>query len=75
MIKDSRKLRPAEVQKKMDLMNQQRNDKKGLASIFDVNNVKSAFQSVLKKRPNNSRQFIIVLGNDKFTNFWNYLVL
>ena len=49
----------------MDLINQQRNDKKGLASIFDIKNVKSAFQSVLKERPNNTRTFIIVLGTDK----------
>ena len=50
-------------------MNQQRNEKKGLASIFDVKNVQSAFQSVLKERPNNMRKFIIVLGSDKCISF------
>ena len=33
------------------------------STLFDVNNVKSAFQAVLKRRPNNLRTFLLVLAS------------
>ena len=33
-----------------------------LASILDIENVKSGFKTILKKRPNNYRSFILVVG-------------
>ena len=33
-----------------------------LASIFDIDNVKSGFKTILKRRPNNLRSLILVLG-------------
>ena len=68
-LKDSRELRPAEVQKQIDALekrkqeNQELQRKKGrCATLFDVDNVKSAFKAVFKKRRSNLRTFILVLG-------------
>ena len=36
-----------------------------LASILDIENVKSGFKTILKKRPNNYRSFILVVGKMK----------
>ena len=36
-----------------------------LASILDIENVKSGFKTILKKRPNNYRSYILVVGKYK----------
>ena len=40
-----------------------------LSSLFDIDNVKSAFGSVFKKRSNNARSIMLLLG--KLENAWN----
>ena len=80
-MKDSRDLRPPEVQKQIDMLGEKKKDEsKGnksqlkafqqlflnsglLLSILDIENVKSGFKTILKKRPNNFRTYILLLGN------------
>jgi len=64
-VKDSRKLRPKEVQDQLDMMKSYQintNKKDGLRKIFDVENVKQGFNTMFKRRDNNVRRFIIMLA-------------
>eukprot|EP00090_Calanus_glacialis_P015112 TRINITY_DN23975_c0_g1_i1.p1 TRINITY_DN23975_c0_g1~~TRINITY_DN23975_c0_g1_i1.p1 ORF type:complete len:391 (-),score=72.69 TRINITY_DN23975_c0_g1_i1:84-1100(-) len=68
-LKDSRTMRPPEVQKQIEMMEKQSGEaqaqtqEKGLlSSLFDIDNVKSAFGSVFKKRSNNARSIMLLLG-------------
>ena len=94
-MKDSRDLRPAEVQKQIDMLGKKKKDEsKGnrcnksqikafqqlflnsglLLSILDIENVKSGFKTILKKRPNNFRTYILLLGNyEIFLFFETYI--
>jgi len=68
-LKDSRTMRPPEVQKEIEMMEKQSGDvqsqagQKGLlSSLFDLKNVKSAFAATFKERPNNARSCMLILG-------------
>jgi len=64
-LKDSRDLRPPEVQRMVELMKEQEPQKepKGrMASLFDIDNVKNGFKSVFRKREKNLRTFVILLA-------------
>ena len=47
-----------------------------LASILDIENVKSGFKTILKKRPNNYRSYILVVGKYKtFKSILAYIAI
>ena len=73
ILKDSRKMRPPEVQKEIDEKKREREElialgelpsqkEKGkCASLFDVHNLKRSFTTAFKKRPHGIRPFLIGL--------------
>jgi len=63
-LKDSRKMRPPEVMKKIEMMKMSEDvekDKGWCASFFDTKNLKSAFTTVFQRRENNLHTFIFML--------------
>merc|ERR1712013_18044 len=66
-LKDSRTMRPPEVQKEIDMLakqsaNTQSTEKGLLPSLFDIKNLKSGFAATFKKRPNNARSCLLLFG-------------
>lgn len=75
-LKDSRKLRPKEVQDQIDMLAnmvekkdqtstntaREKRGKFAFTSLFDVRNVKSGFQAVFKRREHHLRSFLLLLG-------------
>jgi len=69
VLKDSRTMRPPEIQKQIDMMaklsenSDSQTNKKGIfSSLFDTNNIKSAIVATFKKRPNRARSCLIITG-------------
>ena len=69
ILKDSRKMRPPEVQEEIDRKKKQleeseipaKKQKGKLASLFDVRNLKKSFTTAFKKRAHGIRPYIITL--------------